>query len=464
MNLFYRVKQSLLATGDLLAFFIGLWVALSTRHLTLAELDVFTTHAPVFVVLFIIWIVINYISGLYDLGKVVNSFTFYRRFLETGLFSLLVGVVFFYAISATAITPKTILVLATLFGYTFSFIWRLAHIRFIGRSNSLQTRILFIGFTKEIHELITLLNSNPEKGFKCAAIIDPDEQASKKDLKNVEIYTTLKTIRPAITEHKIQLVVVAQHLRQDPATMRELYELLFWDAQLTDLTSFYQTITGRIPPSSFSEGWFLDHLKNKEQGAYNAVRTVLDYFASIFLFIIFTVLFPIVAVSIKLTSKGPVFIKQKRVGKGETQFMLYKFRSMYSLSPDGSAEVDGVQFAKKNDKRITHVGKFLRRTRLDELPQAINLIKGDVTLIGPRPERPEIVEQLQLKMPYYSLRHMIKPGLTGWAAVHQHYTDTLETSLQKLQYDLYYINNRSILIDISILLRTVNVVLRMMGQ
>jgi lipopolysaccharide/colanic/teichoic acid biosynthesis glycosyltransferase len=175
-------------------------------------------------------------------------------------------------------------------------------------------------------------------------------------------------------------------------------------------------------------------------------------------------LLPIIALGIKTTSKGPVFFRQKRVGLGGKIFDLYKFRSMYVLSPDGSAETDGAEFAQKEDKRVTPFGKLLRKTRLDELPQVINLLRRDISFIGPRPERPEIVEQLVAKMPYYPLRHVVRPGLTSWAVLHQNYTDNLETSLQKLQYDLYYIKNRSFLLDLSILLRTINIVIRLKGQ
>ena len=137
---------------------------------------------------------------------------------------------------------------------------------------------------------------------------------------------------------------------------------------------------------------------------------------------------------------------------------------MYALSNDGSAETEGATFAKKDDKRITSFGKFLRKTRLDELPQALNMLKGEIGLVGPRPERPEICKTLEERMPYYSLRHVVKPGLTGWAVINQNYTDTMESSLQKLQYDLFYIKNRSMLLDISIILKTVNLLIRFMGQ
>jgi lipopolysaccharide/colanic/teichoic acid biosynthesis glycosyltransferase len=176
------------------------------------------------------------------------------------------------------------------------------------------------------------------------------------------------------------------------------------------------------------------------------------------------VLFPFIYLSIKINSPGPILYKQQRIGQGGRTFQLYKFRSMYSLTPDGGAETAGAQFAVKDDKRVTRVGKFLRKTRLDEIPQFINLLKGDITLIGPRPERPQIVEQLESAIIFYSLRHIVKPGLTGWAVVHQNYTDTMEKTLQKLQYDLYYIKNQSVFLDISILLKTINLVIRMMGQ
>ncbi len=463
MRLIYRTRQLILLTGDLLGMYVGLWAALAIRNFAIPEHDVFTAHMPIFSALFFIWIITNFISGLYDLEKVTATLHSYRLFGETTVVSFMIGVIFFYVVPTTDITPKTVLILTVLIGYGIGLCWRLIYIHTIGK-NALQTKILFIGYTKETKELVDMMKHHPEKSYSCVAIIDPEKHILSKDIDGVEVYHSIKTIRPAISTHKARLAVIAPHLRQNPEALRELYELLFWKIQITDLSSFYQIITGRIPPSTFSEGWFLDHLKNKQQPVYSATKALVDYLSSIVLNIIFLAVLPFIAGLIKLTSPGPIFIKQKRIGKNGKPFTLFKFRSMYSLSPDGSAEIDGVQFAKKNDKRITKIGKILRKTRLDELPQAINLIKGDVTLVGPRPERPEIVEQLEAKMPYYGLRHIIKPGLTGWAVVNQHYTDTLETSLQKLQYDLFYIKNKSLLLDISILLRTVNVVIRLKGQ
>lgn len=463
MPLIYRAKQFILVSGDILSLFIGLWISLSLRSFSLSTLHDYAQVVGIFFIVFIFWIFINGINGLYDLEKMNNTFFFYRRIVEAAVIALVFGIIFFYIIPAQDITPKTILVLTVLTSYTLTAAWRFIYNAYIGKK-TLQTNILFVGYTSEVQELIDITKANPGKGYIPIALIDPNHDIEAKNIPHIAVYRTLKTIRPAITNHKINLVVIAPHLKQDTEALRELYELLFWPVHITNLPSLYEIVTGRIPPITFSEGWFLDHLKNKERALYDHVRTLFDYSVALLLLPLFTALLPFISLAIKITSPGPIFIKQLRVGKNGKEFFLYKFRSMYALSKDGSAETQGAQFAQKNDERITSIGKILRKTRMDELPQLLNILKRDVALIGPRPERPEIVRQLEEKMPYYSLRHTIKPGLTGWAAVHQHYTDTLETSLQKLQYDLFYIKNRSFLLDLSIFLRTINVVVRMMGQ
>lgn len=463
MKMAYRAKQLILSVGDLLSFFLAFWFSLTIRwqHTpTLLEID---KHITLFSIIFFFWIVINYINGLYDLERNTNDRKFYRRFTEAGIFSLVFSIAFFYLTPDQIIAPKTILFLNIIIGYTLSGLTRVVIHRILG-SHALLTNIVFVGFSKEAEQIINILNKKPEKGYKAVAIIDPTGEAKNAKFEKLDIYSGLQAIRATITTHHAHMVVIAPHLQKDPQALRELYELLFWPVQITDLTSFYENITGRIPPSTFSESWFLENLRKTELPVYDHLRTLIDFVFGIVLGVFLLLVSPFIILAIKLTSPGPALIKQTRIGKFGEHFLLYKFRSMYALSPDGSAEIGTYQFATKDDKRITAVGKFLRKTRLDELPQIINLLKRDVTLIGPRPERPEIVKDLQVEMPYYPLRHLVRPGLTGWALIHQNYTDTIETSLKKLQYDLYYIKNRSALLDIIILLRTVNVLVRLMGQ
>lgn len=463
MRIIHRTKQLLLLGGDLLALFFGMYLALLSRHFSFPSLVDIERHVPLFSAVFFLWMVTNYISGLYDLSKSKNNAFFFRRLVETAGVALVVGVIFLYLLPSRDVNPKIILVLTVLFGYGAIALWRLIFNAFLS-DRTLQARVLFIGYTEEMKEIAEILTKTPQRGYTLRSWIDAESRVQKPEFGTVDVYTSIKTIRPAITNHNIDTVVIAPGLREKDDVLRELYGLLFWNVHIVNLASFYETITGRIPPFTFSESWFLDHLRNTDRAVYSRLRTVMDYIAGTMLGIFFLATLPLLAPAIRLESKGPVFIRQDRMGKFGKKFMLYKFRSMYALSKDGSAELEGVQFAKKDDKRVTRVGKFLRKTRLDELPQCINLLKRDITLIGPRPERPEIVRQLEVHMPYYSLRHIVRPGLTGWAVIHQNYTDTLETSLQKLQYDLYYIKNRSFLLDVSIVLKTVNLVVRMLGQ
>ncbi len=462
MKLVYRIKQVVLALGDFGCFAMSFCLTLTIRYWHTPNIETIFAHTRLYIVLFLCWIVINYINGLYDLsGRIVRG-NLYRRIAETAFIVLIFSIIYFYLIPGTDITPKRILFLNVLIGYLLMSLWRFVFNRYIVNSK-LRTNIIFVGMNEESKDLMHFIAQHPENGYHIVAVIDTNKTLDHKE-NGFEIYSELKSLRPAITAYEAQLVVIAPHLQRDENALRELYELLFWSVDIVDATSFYENITGRIPPTTFSEGWFLEHIHTRVNPLYEKWRTVLDYLTGILMGLVFVSLGTLIAIGIRLTSPGPIFIRQKRVGLNSNIFTLYKFRSMYALSADGSAEVAGVEFAKKEDKRITPLGKFLRKTRLDELPQCINLLKRDVTLIGPRPERPEIVEELTLRMPFYPLRHVVRPGLTGWAVLHQNYTDTIEKSLEKLQYDLYYIKNRSFLVDISILLRTVNVVLRLMGQ
>lgn len=462
MRFVYHFKQFIVILGDVLAFALGLVAAFSLRTLAFPQWWQIRAHLALFGAVFFLWLLVNFINGLYDLGaprRRENT----KRFIEAAGFSLALGIAFFYVVPGRNLTPKTILVLTVVFGYLFSYFWRLMYHRLIG-ANTLRQRVLLLGVSPETDEIVTITKNRPESGFEIAALLDPSCNIKNGQMGLSNVYHKLSALRPAITTHKIQTVVVAPHLQDSTKALTELYQLLFWPVAVMDVAAFYENLTGRIPPSTFSESWFLKNLTNTARPVYDKARLLFDYFFALLGGALLIALLPAVGAAIKLNSKGPVFYTQKRVGQYGDLFTIYKFRTMYALADDGSAEPAGARFATKDDERVTWIGKLLRKTRLDELPQVINIFKGNISVIGPRPERPEIVEQLEAKMPYYPLRHVVKPGLTGWAVLHQNYTDTLETSLQKLQYDLYYIKNRSLLLDLSILLRTVNLVVRLMGQ
>lgn len=457
MHFIYRIKQLMLMGGDYLSWIIGFYLAISLRYFQAPNWEILEKYIIPLFFLFIIWIATNFINGLYDLGNLKNKKN-KLHFIEAGIIAFVIGLIFFYIMPIKNISPKTILFLTIILGYGLSYLWRLIYNKYINNSN-LTTNIIFVGYTPESQELLKIIENYPERGYHIQAIFDPENKIKSEDYPFFIIENELENIN----HYKSDLIIIAPHIKTDEAATKKLYQTMLTDTKIVDLSSFYELITGRIPPATFSEAWFLDHLK-VNLPIYDRIKSVTDFLTGIIIGIIFIVLFPFIFLATKISSPGPIFFSQKRVGKNNKIFTLYKFRSMYVLNADGSAETHGAQFATKDDKRITPIGKFLRKSRLDELPQCLNLLKREITLIGPRPERPEIVEELTKRMPFYTLRHVIKPGLTSWAVIHQNYTDTMETSLEKLQYDLYYIKNRSFLLDISILLRTVNVILRMKGQ
>ena len=199
-----------------------------------------------------------------------------------------------------------------------------------------------------------------------------------------------------------------------------------------------------------AQTWFLENLREGEKILYDNIKKLTDLILASTLLLITFPLWLLIALAIKLEDKGPIFYRQKRIGKDKNPFSLFKFRSMRSEAEKSTGPV----WAQKDDSRVTKVGKILRNTHLDELPQMINVLKGELSLVGPRPERPEFVEQLEKEVPHYHIRHLIKPGFTGWAQTKFRYGRSITDSQEKLQYDLYYLKNRNPLLDLGILLKT----------
>ncbi len=393
--------------------------------------------------LFLLAAIILFIAGLYDVSKAKNSWAFYQKIIISALVWTIFGVIYFYINPKNAIAPKTILLLTAVIGFGLISLWRFFYNKFI--STTLKYNIIFAGRTKEVAQLINAIQNEPQMGYLVLGVIDENEPSS-------------------LTLASANIIVLAPHMAANENLMKKLYQSLFQQVSIVNLADFYESVMHRIPPFTFSEGWFVANLREQQKKIYDRFRILTDYILATIIGIFFIATIPFIALAIKLNSKGKIFFSQNRVGRQGLIFKVYKYRTMKSLTADGSAETGGPQFAADKDARITSVGKFLRLTRLDEIPQFINILKGEMSVIGPRPERPEFVTQLTEKMPYYSLRHLIKPGLTGWAQIHNAYYGTIEENLQKLEYDLFYIKNRGLTLDVSIILRTVNTILRLAGR
>jgi sugar transferase (PEP-CTERM system associated) len=441
-----KIKKALLLGGDLLILYLSLWLTLYLRYGFNFEHIKPTTANPHFIpftIIYLTWLLIFYISDLYDLNIARNNLGFYTTLFKALLVNFAVAVAFFYFIPYFGITPKTILFLNIAAFSLLFIIWRQIYNQLLV-STALLDNLLIIGETKESRELKQYIEENPQLGFTVKKSVQPED---------IELIFNLIE---CVVKNKIQTIVTAIDPHKDSNLVRNLYHCLPLDITLYDLPTFYEKITSKVPISAIEEIWFLENLMREKKKLYESAKRVLDIIYAFILGLATLIFYPIVALAIKLDSPGPIFYKQKRVGENSQIFNLYKFRSMVA-----DAEKNGAQWAQEKDPRVTKTGKFLRLTRLDELPQLYNVLRGDMSFVGPRPERPEFVfgVNLQRKIPFYQIRHLIKPGLTGWAQINFQYGASLEDSMEKLQYDLFYIKNHSFAMDLQIILKTIKIVL-----
>jgi exopolysaccharide biosynthesis polyprenyl glycosylphosphotransferase len=258
-----------------------------------------------------------------------------------------------------------------------------------------------------------------------------------------------------LQQHNVKKVILAiSHTRCSPEVMETLLKARLNGISIIEMVEEYEELTTRIPVHHIHDHWIVmeQGFKLYSHELTNKIKRLIDVVLSILGLVVLAIPMVLTAIIVKLESKGPAIFKQKRVGLNEKEFTLYKFRSMCQ-----DAEKDGAVWAQKGDVRVTRFGRFIRKVRLDELPQLWNILKGDMSLIGPRPERMVFVKELEKELPYYYLRHTVKPGLTGWAQVNYPYGATKEDALNKLEYELYYIKNMSLMLDIKIILKTIGV-------
>ena len=445
-------KKILLLLGDIIILYFSLWLTLFLRYWPDFDLIRFKQHFWPFTIIYVLWLIIFYIAGLYALNLARNNLTFYSTLLRGLSINAGLAVAFFYFIPYFGITPKTNLFLNLLIFTILVSLWRQLY-NYSLKSEALLNNFIVIGQTKETQQLIELLKTHPQFGYRFIRELQPGNIQTPFDLLEIATQKNIKTIITAIDPH------------QDSYLTESLYQCLPLKISFSDFPNFYEKIMGKVPLSSIGEIWFLENLTESQKNFYETFKRILDMLGALIFGLISLIFYPLVALVIKIDSQGPVFIKQRRVGQDGQSFTLYKFRTMYATAKDGSSEPEGKPiYAKINDPRNTRVGKLFRKTRLDELPQLWNIFLGQMSFIGPRAERVEFVKQLEKQIPYYQIRHIIKPGLTGWAQVNFRYGASIEDSIEKLQYELYYIKHRSFILDLSIILKTIKIVLKGGGR
>ena len=320
-----------------------------------------------------------------------------------------------------------------------------------------ERELLYLGFSESGTAFLSELNNREE--VHSVSLLSKTAPANENAFKNTQIIRS-DSIDQAL--HKSwQAIILDPNHHSDSSETSKLVSLRLRGTPVLTLAEYYERQWYMVPVDHIEEDWFLRSQGFSMLGNPVSLRIkrVIDFILSTVMLIISIPIVFISALLIKLTSKGPVFFKQTRVGLNAETFTIYKLRTMIQ-----DAELDGAQWAEKNDPRVTIIGNILRKSRLDELPQCWNVVKGEMSFVGPRPERPEFTKELAETIPYYELRHMIKPGITGWAQVIFPYGASVDDSMKKLQYELYYIKNQSLLLDLNIILRTLITVFQRAGR
>ena len=412
------------------------------------------------IVLCVYLLVFSTIFELYNLQKASNlQKTVKNIFAAVSLTVLLYLFTPFY----TPKLPSNRLQILVFFGIiTFTlFIWRLAYIKLISAPRFFK-RILVVGDSFDI-ELIAEALQKSDPNYQVIGYVNTDinndEQSEFKNLVQIDV----NVIDDAIKQYHINEIVVASSYTE--GVMLPLYNKLITLLEdgfpIREYTQVYEEVTHRIPVQHIDKDFykFFPFSRSNQNKFYLFYHRLFDVLVSVLGVLLSTILLPFILIGNLVANRGPLFYTQERIGKNGKPFKIMKLRTMVV-----DAEVSGAQWAKKNDTRTTPFGKFLRRSRIDEIPQFYNIILGHMSIIGPRPERPMFVKELSNIIPFYETRHVVKPGLTGWAQVNTSYGSSYADSLEKLQYDLYYIKHRSVYLDISIVLKTLRTIIFYRGQ
>ena len=451
-------RKILLRILDLLMVFVGVYCL--SLYFDFEYIEVSIANSVALILLGVYVTVFGTIFELYDLQKASNLEATFKNVVITAS-----TVVLFYLLTPVLSPYLPVERMQIVYLYVtiiiFILLWRLIYINLI-ESPRFYKRVLLVGEISNIEELIKSFNTS-DPNYKIVGFVNSHVSSSDtvtpKELPEFEAKDFLATIK----DKKISEILVASLNTESitPEVYHDLMLLLKRGFKIRDYTQVYEELLRKVPIQFVGKEFYkyFPFSRSNENKLYMFFQRAFDIIFAVIGLLIGVLLLPLILLGNAIGNKGPLFYSQERVGKNSELFQILKLRTMVV-----NAEADGVKWAQKNDTRITAFGMFLRRSRLDEIPQFYNVIKGEMSIIGPRPERPFFVDELARVIPYYETRHIINPGLTGWAQVSTRYGSSVDDSLTKLQYDLYYIKHRSIFLDFSIFIKTLSTILYYRGQ
>lgn len=435
----------LLLVGDL-AFFVGaLWATLLVRYLAVPSQALFVEHVVPFSLLFAFSVVVYFIAGLYDKQLVIVQQLLPQTIFKAQIATVIGGALFFFTIPYFGITPKTILFIYLVLSWGLITAWRLVLFPLLVQRRNAPAVV--IGEGTEVSELIAELNSNDRSRMHVVA------SCSLGSLVDTSGQEKLLAI---MREQRIEVCIIDTEDDRFKLLLPFFYNLLFLDmpVRCVNLWQMYEQLFDRIPASALRHGWFMEVFTLRNSWLYLILKRILDIIGALVFGIMLLILLPFVYIAMRLEDDGPIFIAQQRIGQRNMPMRAYKFRTMTHDDAASSAWVG------ENENRVTRVGAVLRRFSIDEFPQVWNILKGELSFIGPRNDIAGLGARLAEAIPYYNTRYIIKPGISGWAQINQHYApgnmspQSLEETEVRLAYDLYYLKHRSFMLDVVIGLKT----------
>ena len=446
-HVYYPIRTLVLLLGEALIVWTSFLVAAVVvfREDSYIELNYDHGFYKIFVFTAVVLLCSHWFD-LYDTARLnTRGELYFRLLMVPGLLAfVMAGISYFRPdfLLGGGSTPLGLFIVAlALFGWRLGYTW-------LVQLPIMVERVYVVGAGERAQRLVQGLRQNPEIGVEIVSWTGKLEGAVTRE-------AVAAHLMEVVQKQKVHRVIVAVPDRRGTIPMEELLELRMHGVKIEEATSWLEKISGKIEVENLYPSWLVFNEGFHRSAAFILVRRILSIFISLTGLILALPLLPVIMLVIRLDSKGPVFYTQTRMGKGGRLFKVVKFRTMRQDAESST----GPQWAGNNDPRVTRVGKFLRTSRLDEIPQLWCVLKGDMAFVGPRPERPEFIEILSKEIPYYSVRHLVRPGITGWAQIKYKYGSTIEDAREKLQYDLYYIKNASIGLDLVIMFMTVKIVL-----
>ncbi len=405
-------------------------------------------HIPSLAGSLFIFLIVFYISGMYERQALTRKDSTYALPLVATLIGLVLTVAAFYARFQLNI-GRGILLLAGLF--IFLTAWGMRYLyRTVVRSGFLSKNTLVVGEGREVEEVLQLLARTPDSGHRVRGVVGTRKAATGSMMGNVPVLGPIDRLRELADAMDVETLIVATSASRESSVLRLLRPLRYSGVEVMDFVALHETLAQEIPIDYINDEWLMNAAMNSSVVHIRKLKRVMDVSVAIVGLLLSLPITLLAMLLVKMDSPGPVFYRQRRCGIDGVTYTLMKFRSMRQDAEAAS----GAVWAGQSDSRVTRVGKFLRTWRVDEVPQLINVLRGDMSLVGPRPERPEFVETLAAAIPFYKERLLVPPGITGWAQVKFPYAASLDASRRKLQYDLYYIKHMSLFLDVLILLRT----------